>query len=72
MAVFKSDIPDRLGHGSCGFCALENMTGESLDRWMLGYEAEVPVVSGMESTEGDVFQRVEVVYAGLFITFVLQ
>jgi hypothetical protein len=37
------------------------MTGEALHRGVLGDEADVAVVAGMKSAEGDVLERVKVI-----------
>jgi len=65
------DLPHCLGHWSGGLGALEDVTGEPLNRGMFGDEANEAVIARVKCTEGYVLQGVEVVDARLLVLFVL-
>lgn len=54
-------LPHCFSDGSGGFLAAENVTGEPLQCRVLCDETQVSVITWVESTEGDVLQRIEVI-----------
>lgn len=68
-AVF---LPDSLGDNARRIITHENMASESLHCRVLCDEANIAMVAGMKSTKGNVFQRVEVIYARSTLSFLLK
>lgn len=68
-AVF---LPDSLGDNARRIITHKNMASEALHGGVLGDEPNVAMVAGVKSTEGNIFQRVEVIYARPTLAFLLK